>query len=135
MYDHRGQDLCKRVGESAGKGERQNYVVHKQVNDDAVKQAGDDGPLHEEFDLAACGIEDGACYRRDQEMEGQTHTRGCKTAVIGIGTKECAGDSLQDPNWTTAVMESAIDECSRNVQDSGYQTTQEDYLISLWLSR
>jgi len=104
----------------------EDKIVHDDVDERSVEQAGADGVLAEKW--YGTGGEYEAC-RPDQcneEMQGEAEEGGVYTSREGGAAEQAAGDGLGDANGGSAVAEVVEDDGVENVEYCGGAASEED---------
>src|SRR5882724_8029389 len=127
--EHMSQDADDerpgRIGDLAREGrEGQDDEVHEQVDRDAVEQAAEDGPPHQEPEPATHQVVDRRRPKGDDEVQEEAERGGPGASLVGVSAQQTAGNRLQDRHRTgpPAIEE----ERPEQVEDPGEPAAPEE---------
>ena len=129
-YD-RGRD-GKRAAATSRVGH--HNPVHEQINGNAVQHPRNDGSHRQEGPLPAGGIKYSRGRKRDQKVQRGPERGGLPSALKGLGTKQTAGDGLQEAQRLDP-SETGGDEGGRDVADPRGKAGQDGGECMGYLSR
>ena len=126
MPNRAGEQRGHTKGTARSRRQRDHYIPHEPENRLTEEQAGDYRVLSQKFNLAAGGVINRGCGKRDEEVESQAKGGGAPSALEGSPPKHAGGDGLKDSYWSDAILYSPSQAGLGHVEYSATQATPPD---------